>query len=111
MKTAAEVFKCVLSDEGFKVFAAKCGHKEDVSQWQDIHNILLASYEVLLKSAIQEFRTAVRGEKQEDFWTWIKELSSSNDDEIQAFWSRMLIYLNAYVGFFFANPLRKLALT
>ena len=34
MKTAAEVFKC---DEGFKVFAAKCGHKGDVSQWQDIH--------------------------------------------------------------------------
>ena len=40
--------------------------------------ILLASYEVLLKSAIQESRTAVRGEKQEDFWTWIKELSSSS---------------------------------
>ena len=85
MKTAAEVFKCVLSDGGFKVFAAKCGHKGDVSQWQDMHNILLASYEVLLKSAIQEFRTARREEKQEDFWTWIKELSSSNDDEIQAF--------------------------
>ena len=57
MKTAAEVIKYVLNDGGFKVFAAKCGHKEDISQWQDIHNVLLATYEALIKSAVEEYRT------------------------------------------------------
>lgn len=31
MKTAAEVLKMVLNDGGFKVFAAKYGHKGDIS--------------------------------------------------------------------------------
>ena len=38
MKTAAEVLNMVLNDGGFKVFTAKCGHKGDITQWQDIHN-------------------------------------------------------------------------
>ena len=42
MKTAAEVIKYVLQDGGFKHFSGKCGHKGDISQWQDIHNVLVA---------------------------------------------------------------------
>ena len=30
--------------------------KGDISQWQDIHNILLATYEALIKSAVEEDR-------------------------------------------------------
>ena len=56
MKTAAKVIKYVLNDGGFKIFAAKCGHKEDISQWQDIHNILLGTYEASMKSAVEEHR-------------------------------------------------------
>ena len=56
MKTAAEVIKYVLCDGGFKVFAAKCGYKGDISQWQDIHNVILATYEALIKSAVEEYR-------------------------------------------------------
>ena len=59
-KTAAEVIKYVLADGGFKVFAAKCGHKEDISQWQDIHNIIVATYEALLQSAVEEYQTVNR---------------------------------------------------
>ena len=55
MKIAAEVLKYVLNDGGFKVFAAKCGHKGDICQWQDIHNVLVATYEALLKSAVDEY--------------------------------------------------------
>ena len=102
MKTAAEVIKYVLNDGGFKVFAAKCGHKGDISQWQDIHNILLATYEALMKSAVEEYRI-VDENKNKDFWEWLNQLSSSNGgDQICSFWSQMLIYLHAYVGFFFA---------
>ena len=43
MKMAGEVIKYVLNDEGFKVLAAKCGHKGDISQWQDIHNVIVAT--------------------------------------------------------------------
>ena len=101
MKTSAEVIKFVLSDGGFKVFAAKCGHKGDISQWQDIHNVLVASYEALLQSAIDEY-TAVDKDEHHDFWEWVKELGTHNSDQVCCFWSQMLIYLHAYVGFFFA---------
>ena len=101
MKTAAEVIKFVLNDGGFKVFAAKCGHKGDITQWQDIHNVLLATYEALIKSAVEEYRT-VDKDINKDFWEWLKKLSSSNGDQVCHFWSQMLMYLHAYVGFFFA---------
>ena len=101
MKTAAEVIKYVLNDGGFKVFASKCGHKGDICQWQDIHNVLVATYEALLQSAVEEYK-AVDTDKNKDFWEWVDKLSSSNDDQVCCFWSQMLIYLHAYVGFFFA---------
>ena len=60
MKISADVLKYVLNDGGFKVFAAKCGHKGDICQWQDIHNVLTElffaysrdKYEVLSISAL-----------------------------------------------------------
>ena len=52
---ADEVIKYVLNDGGFKVFASKCGHKGDICQWQDIHNVLVATYEALLQSAVEEY--------------------------------------------------------
>ena len=42
MKTAAEVIKYVLQDGFIKQFSGKCGHKGDISQWQDIHNVVVA---------------------------------------------------------------------
>ena len=53
MKTAAEV-------SGFKIFASKCGHKGDINQWQDLHNILTACYEALFRQAIEEFLRRTR---------------------------------------------------
>ena len=40
MKTSAEVLKHSLADGGFKIFAKQSGHKGDMTQWQDIHNIM-----------------------------------------------------------------------
>ena len=101
MKTASEVLKNVLMDGGFKVLAAKCGHKGDVTQWQDIHNVLAASHEAILRSAVDEFLLLDKGDTAEAFWTWVQELPGSND-QVACFWSKMLVYLHAYVGFYFS---------
>ena len=55
MKTAAEVIKMVIQDGGFRELAKQCGHKGSVTQWQDIHNIILAIYESLLSCAVNEY--------------------------------------------------------
>ena len=91
----------MLYDGRFKVFAAKCGHKGDISQWQDIHNVLVATYEAFLQTTTEEY-IGVHKDKNVDFWTWVKNLSSGNEDQVCCFWSQMLSYLHAYVGFFFA---------
>ena len=104
MKFAAEVLKYVLNDGGFKVFAAKCGHK-DICQWQDIHNVLVATYEALLKSAVEEF-TNLDKNTAEGFWKWVKILNSFNDDEFLV----TNFYLSPRLcGFLFCYSLRKLA--
>ena len=65
MKTAAEVIKYVLNDCGFKVLAAKCGHKGDISG-----RIIVATYEALLQSAVEEYQT-VNKDEYKDFWEWV----------------------------------------
>ena len=98
MKTAAEVVKYVLSDGGFKVFAAKCGHKGDITQWQDIHNVLTACHEALVKAAVEEYK---KGDASRDFWVWVESLTGDSNNDVTRFWSQMLIYLHAYADFTF----------
>ena len=101
MKTAAEVIKNVLYDGGFKQFSAKCGHKGEITQWQDIHNVLTACHAALLRLAVQEFHTI----KQGNICTskvWIDGLTTKQNSEVTQFWCQMLIYLQAYVGFYFS---------
>ena len=45
LKTASEVIKCVLQSGGFGEFSKVCGHNGEISQWKDIHNVILALYE------------------------------------------------------------------
>ena len=97
MKTASEVLKNVLMDGGFKVLAAKCGHKGDVTQWQDIHNVLAASHEAILRSAVDEFILLDKGDTAEAFWTWVQELPGSND-QVACFWRKMLVYLHGSIS-------------
>ncbi len=49
MKNTAELFKAILLDRGFTLFAKNCGHKGDIKQWQDIHNVVVAMYEAKMK--------------------------------------------------------------
>ena len=78
------------------MFAAKYGHKRDISQWQDIHNVKIATYEAFLQSAEDKYVTVDKDEHK-DFWEWVHKLSTSNEDQVCCFWSQMLIYLHAYV--------------
>lgn len=103
MKTSAEVIKHILADGGFKAFAAKCGHKGDVTQWQDIHNILTACHEALLTSAVNDFHTIYKEGDCDKFWQWLDSLTANtNTNEVCGFWAQMLKYLHAYTGFYFA---------
>lgn len=68
MKTATEVIKHVLADVGFKVFASKCGHKGDTSQWQDLHNVIIAS---LCRLSVEEFNKSDNEKEYNKFWKWI----------------------------------------
>ena len=111
MKNTAEVFKAILLDGGFSVFARTCGHKGDVKQWQDIHNVLVAMYEAKMKYAVTQFCKS-KGINPDDigdaevvdsFWTWLKTYSECYpQNELSSFWSQILIYLHAYIGFYFA---------
>ena len=102
MKTSAEVLKHILADGGFKIFAKQCGHKGDVTQWQDIHNILVAFHESLTRAAILEFSKLGRENTPDNFWQWLNDLSKQNKNLICKFWSQILIYLHAYSGFYFS---------
>ena len=102
MKTSADVLKLVLGDGGFKVFARQCGHKGDVTQWQDIHNIIVACYESLTRAAITEYSKCSAENTSDKFWQWLDKLSKQNTNEISKFWSQILIYLHAYSGFYFS---------
>ena len=86
MKTAAEVIKYILQDGGFKQFSGKCGHKGDISQWQDIHNVLAACHEALLKLAVEEFHSLKQGDPctctSRDFWVWVDGLKKQENSEI-----------------------------
>ena len=102
MKTAAEVLKHIMADGGFKIFASKCGHKGEINQWQDLHNILTACYEALFREAMEEFSKTDKEKKSEIFWEWMEKLRGENHNQVCRFWAQMLIYLHAYTGFYFA---------
>ena len=77
----------IILNGGFACFVRKCGHKSEVTQWQDIHQVLTAMYEAITK---------------------LQYCKSNNintqflNDQLSCFWSKILVYLHAYAGFYFA---------
>ena len=72
-----------------------------MTQWQDIHNILVACHESLTRAAILEISKLGR-ETSDNFWQWLNDLSKQNKNSIYKFSSQILIYLHAYSGFYFS---------
>lgn len=111
LKNSAELIKSVLLDGGFRCFSRKCGHKGDITQWQDIHNVLVVLYEAQIKQAVYQYCKLNNVNMDniadttipDNFWTWIKTYNEKYmNDQLSSFWAQMLIYLHAYVGFYFA---------
>ena len=99
MKLMAELFKLILWDGGLKEMCNCCG-QEDITQWQDIHNLLAALHEVLLWQLVNKYK---QDQPQENFWEFIAHLSEdSNHNRVSQFWAQMTYMINSYMGFFFA---------
>lgn len=46
-------------DGGLKQFCNACGIKVELTQWQDIHIILLSTYEALLRTSVKEYNKLI----------------------------------------------------
>ncbi len=100
MKLASEVIRDLIWDGGLKQFCGACGIKGQLSQWQDIHIMLLGTYEALLEISIKKHR-----ELKSDIpnWKWIISFSAKeNQNEVSKFWSQLLCVLHFYNEFYFS---------
>ncbi len=110
LKLTSELLRDLMWDGGFRQLCYECGHKKQPTQWQEIHMLLVATYETLLRKAILEYANRV-GEDDTNilqhhaqaFWEWIHLVGSShNQDQVSCFWAITLIQLNSYLGYYFA---------
>ena len=109
LKLVSEVLRDMLWDGGLREFSYKCGQKSIPKQWQDIHLLLLAMYESLLRKATVEFLEVAEkcacGNPYSGvaFWQWVEIISkSNNDDKPSQFWAQTLLFIHSYVGYYFA---------
>lgn len=97
-----EIIKGVLWDGGLKQICNHCGIKGELVQWQDIHIMLLSTYETLLELSLDTFKATTHVVRV-GYWDWIQSLTiESNKNEISRFWSQILIVLHLYTGFYFS---------
>ena len=96
LKLVSEVLRDMLWDGGLREFSYKCGQKSIPKQWQDIHLLLLATYESLLRKATTEFLEVAEkcacGNPHSDvaFWQWVEMISKpNNDDKSSQFWAQL----------------------
>ena len=57
MKLVSEVIRDLLWDSGLKQFCSQCGIRGELVQWQDIHIMLLSTYEALLDVSVDRFNS------------------------------------------------------
>ena len=100
MKLASEVIRDLVWDGGLKQFCGACGIKGELSQWQDIHIMLIGTYEALLETSIEKHKEL---KSKTPYWKWMKTFSAEeNRNEVSKFWAQMLCVLHFYNGFYFA---------
>ena len=108
LQLTAESLRDVLWDGGLKQLSFDCGHKKLPTQWQEMHMLLLALHETLLRKALDSCYTANELEpvdkiNYETYSKWHTSLQSeANNNQITQFWVDILSYLNAYVGYYFS---------
>ena len=105
LQLTAEILRDVLWDGGLKQLSNECGHKKIPTQWQEIHMLLLALHEVLLRNAIINYCDTIDCSvtNYHEFTKWLQNVKSeTNMDQTSQFWARITQYLNAYVGYYFS---------
>ena len=105
LKLTAELIKSIMWDGGFKEMCIECGHKKDLTQWQDIHLMLSALHKVLLRKCTNEYEKRIKAEERNitTFWKFVTTLANdTNTDEVSRFWAGLLKILNTYMGLYFA---------
>ncbi len=83
-----ELLRDMLWDGGF---SHRCGYKKELYQWQEIHLMLVATYETLLRKAVFCY-ISIPSHKEKiqsnHFWEWISKLTQTSYlDQISRFWS------------------------
>ena len=69
-KAVLEVLKSVLWDGRFHDVAANCGLKKEVSNWEDIHRILIALLEALIRTILERCHDKGLFNISEEFQDW-----------------------------------------
>ena len=93
MKLTAELIKSIIWDGGFKEMCIECGDHKDLTQWQDIHLMLSALHEVLLRKCTTEHEKRMKADKNTTvlFWNFVTTLANdTNTDEVSRFWAGLL---------------------
>ena len=100
LKLISEIIRDLLWDGGLKQFCIKCGIESDLTQWQDIHIMLLTCYESLLEFSVAKFQSLPENSTR-DYWEWVHSVHSENNkNEIGRFWAQILVTLHFYTGFY-----------
>ena len=105
MKLLSEMIRDILWDGGLRQLSYECGHKKMPTQWQEIHMLLVALYETILRKALLVFsnESELDTTHSNKFWAWVKSIDcASNEDETSRFWASTLLILNTYIGYYVA---------
>ena len=109
MKLTAELLQDLLWDGGLKQFTERCGYKHQLYKWQELHLMLVATYEAFMRKAVRQYTSihscgeSCTANHSDGFWKWLQMVGSSrNQDQVSQFWATTLFYLHAYVGYYFS---------
>ena len=110
LKLTSELLRDLMWDGGLRQFCYECGYKQQPTQWQEVHLLLVATYESLLRKAILEYASSSGVEHTDTlqhhakaFWEWVRSVGSpQNQDQVSSFWALTLTQLNSYLGYYFA---------
>ena len=105
LQLIAEILRDIIWDGGLKQLSYECGHKKLPTQWQEIHMLLLALHETLLRKAVLSYydTTDSNDTNYHKFIQWMDDIyAETNTDQTSRFWVDIMHFLGVYVGYYFS---------
>ena len=56
-----------------------------MTQWKDVHNLIVACYEALTREAVMEHTNPGRENTSDKFWQWLDDTESNGDAQTYAY--------------------------